>query len=89
MGLRLGVASSSTRAWVSGHLGRTGLLASFDVVCAREDVQQTKPHPELYTLALERLGMQPHEAFAHRGLAKRGDGGEGSRDALRGRAEPH
>ena len=64
MGLRLGVASSSTRAWVSGHLGRTGLLPSFDVVCAREDVQQTKPHPELYTLALERLGMQPHEAFA-------------------------
>ena len=34
------------------------------MVCAREDVQQTKPHPELYTLALERLGMQPHEAFA-------------------------
>ena len=64
MGLRLGVASSSTRAWVNGHLGRTGLLASFDVVCAREDVRQTKPHPELYTLALERLGAQPHEAFA-------------------------
>ncbi len=63
-GLRLGVASSSSRAWVEGHLERLGLLQSFDAVCVREDVQQTKPHPELYTLALARLGTQPHEAFA-------------------------
>lgn len=63
-GLRLGVASSSSRAWVEGHLSRLGLLASFDAVCVREDVQQTKPHPELYVLALERLGAAPGEAFA-------------------------
>ena len=63
-GLRLAVASSSSREWVNGHLGRLGLLTSFDVVCAREDVRQTKPDPALYTLALERLGAEAHEAFA-------------------------
>ena len=29
LGLRLGVASSSTRDWVSGHLERLGILARF------------------------------------------------------------
>lgn len=63
-GLKLAVASSSTHEWVSGRLARLGLLDSFDTVCARDDVQRTKPDPELYRLALERLCAQPHEAFA-------------------------
>ena len=63
-GLRLAVASSSSREWVNGHLGRLGLLTSFDVVCAREDVRRTKPDPALYTLALERLGAEAQDAFA-------------------------
>ena len=63
-GLLLGVASSSSRAWVEGHLARLGLLPSFDAVCVREDVRHTKPHPELYELAVARLGVAPEEAFA-------------------------
>ena len=63
-GLTLAVASSSTFAWVNGHLDRLGLLPSFDAVCTRDDVEQTKPHPALYQLAVERLGVEPHEAFA-------------------------
>ena len=63
-GLALAVASSSTFAWVSGHLDRLGLLPSFDAVCTRDDVERTKPDPALYLLAIERLGVVPHEAFA-------------------------
>lgn len=63
-GLKLGVASSSSAEWVRRHLGRLGLLASFDAVCTRDDVQRTKPAPDLYELALERLGAGAHEAFA-------------------------
>lgn len=63
-GLTLAVASSSTFAWVNGHLDRLGLLSSFDAVCARDHVERTKPDPALYCLALERLGVGPHEAFA-------------------------
>lgn len=33
------------------------------VVCA-EDVQAKKPHPEVYQVVLQRLGVVPHEAFA-------------------------
>ena len=63
-GLALAVASSSTFAWVNGHLDRLGLLPLFDAVCARDDVGEPKPNPAVYCLALERLGVQPHEAFA-------------------------
>lgn len=63
-GLKLAVASSSTRAWVTGHLDRLGLLSSFDVICTREDVQQTKPHPEIYELALTRLSLSAERTFA-------------------------
>ena len=63
-GLALAVASSATFAWVNGHLDRLGLLSSFDALCTRDDVEETKPHPALYQLAVERLGVAPHEAFA-------------------------
>ena len=63
-GLALAVASSSTFAWVNGHLDRLGLLSSFDALCTRDDVEETKPNPALYQLAVERLGVEPQEAFA-------------------------
>lgn len=65
LGLRLAVASSSSREWVSGHLARLGLLAHFPVLACGDDVLYTKPDPEVYLLALERLGgIQPEEALA-------------------------
>ena len=63
-GLALAVASSSSFGWVSGHLDRLGLLPAFDAVCTRDHVAETKPHPALYLLALERLGVAPCDAFA-------------------------
>ena len=63
-GLALAVASSSSRLWVSGHLDRLGLLSAFDVLCSRDDVERTKPRPDLYLLALERLGVEARDAFA-------------------------
>lgn len=62
--LRLGVASSSPRAWVVGHLERLGLLGRFDCVRCAEDVSRTKPEPELYLAALDGLGVAADEAVA-------------------------
>ena len=42
------------------HHGR----AHVNAVCTRDDVSQTKPAPDLYHLALERLSVKPTEAFA-------------------------
>jgi HAD superfamily hydrolase (TIGR01509 family) len=64
LGIRLGVASSSSRAWVAGHLERLGLADFFDCVRCRDDVAKTKPDPELYSAVCACLGVAPGEAVA-------------------------
>ena len=64
IGLRLAVASSSSRAWVLGHLERLGLNADWDAVRTRDDVARTKPTPDLYLSAVAALGVRPGEAVA-------------------------
>jgi HAD superfamily hydrolase (TIGR01509 family) len=64
LGLKLAVASSSSRRWVRGHLERLGLYEAFDCVRCAEDVARTKPDPELYRSAVECLGLRPQEALA-------------------------
>jgi len=63
-GLHVGVASSSTRQWVNGHLERLGLLERFDCVRCRDDVALVKPAPDLYLAVVECLGVAPSEALA-------------------------
>jgi HAD superfamily hydrolase (TIGR01509 family) len=62
--LRLAVASSSSRAWVLGHLERLNLHPEWDAIRTREDVARTKPAPDLYLAAVKALGVAPHEAVA-------------------------
>ena len=64
MGLKLGVASSSSREWVSGHLERLGLLAPFDCLRCRDDVEHVKPEPDLYLAVLDCIGVAATEAVA-------------------------
>jgi HAD superfamily hydrolase (TIGR01509 family) len=63
-GLRLGVASSSTKEWVEGHLARLGILDRFDCLRCRDDVANVKPEPDLYLAVLECLGVTAAEAIA-------------------------
>jgi HAD superfamily hydrolase (TIGR01509 family) len=62
-GLMLGVASSSSRGWVVGHLDRLGVTDLFDAIVTGDDVAHVKPDPELYLLALTQLEMEAHEAI--------------------------
>jgi HAD superfamily hydrolase (TIGR01509 family) len=64
MGLKLGVASSSTIDWVRGHLVRLGIFDRFDCVRCRDDVANAKPEPDLYIAVLECLGVPASEAIA-------------------------
>jgi HAD superfamily hydrolase (TIGR01509 family) len=64
MGLKLGVASSSTADWVRGHLVRLGIFDRFDCVRCRDDVANAKPDPDLYIAVLECLGVPASEAIA-------------------------
>ncbi|MHB8460536.1 MAG: HAD family hydrolase [Candidatus Limnocylindrales bacterium] len=64
MSLKLGVASSSTVAWVRGHLERLGIFDRFDCLRCRDDVVNAKPEPDLYIAVLECLGVPASEAIA-------------------------
>lgn len=64
MGLKVGVASSSTGDWVRGHLARLGILEKFDCLRSRDDVASAKPEPDLYISVLECLGVPASEAIA-------------------------
>jgi HAD superfamily hydrolase (TIGR01509 family) len=64
IGLKVGVASSSTGDWVRGHLARLGILDRFDCLRCRDDVKRAKPEPDLYLAVLDCLGVAASEAIA-------------------------
>jgi len=64
LGMKLGVASSSSRDWVSGHLERLGILDRFDCLRTRDDVAHVKPAPDLYVAVLECLAVAARDAVA-------------------------
>jgi HAD superfamily hydrolase (TIGR01509 family) len=64
LGLLLGVASSSSREWVVGHLTELGLSSYFDCIKCRDDVTRVKPDPALYQAVVETFALQPRQAIA-------------------------
>lgn len=64
LGLKVGLASSSSCGWVTSHLERLGLLDYFDCIKASDDVKRTKPDPELYMQALQAFDLRPGQAVA-------------------------
>ena len=46
------------------HLERFGIHEHFDAIVSREDVTRTKPDPELYRMAIQRLSVSPRESIA-------------------------
>jgi len=64
LGIKLGVASSSSRDWVAGHLERLGILDRVDCLRTREDVVHVKPEPDLYVSVLDCLGAVAGDALA-------------------------
>jgi len=64
LGLRLAVASSSSREWVVGNLTEHGLSPHFDCIKCSDDVLRVKPDPALYQCAVDALELRPEEAVA-------------------------
>jgi HAD superfamily hydrolase (TIGR01509 family) len=65
LGLMLAIASSSPHSWVDTHARRLGLLDYFDIVICADDVGpgRTKPNPDLFLLAIDRLKVRRNEAI--------------------------
>lgn len=64
LGLRIGIASSSDRAWLEKHTKMLGIRDYFEVICSADDVERVKPDPALYRMAVEALGATGEEAIA-------------------------
>ena len=64
MGLKLGIASSSPRGWILPLLSQLELTDRFQTVAAGDEVFKTKPDPQVYRLAAQRLGVEPSQAIA-------------------------
>ena len=63
MQLPLGVGTSSVSACARPFLERHKLSAFFDTVVTGEEVQNGKPHPDIYLRAAEKLGAAPEECL--------------------------
>jgi HAD superfamily hydrolase (TIGR01509 family) len=65
LGLKLAIASSSRHSWVDKHAKRLGIFHFFDKIICADDVApgRTKPNPDLFLLALDRLNVRPNEAI--------------------------
>lgn len=66
-GIAVGVATTGNRQWVGSLLEATlgsDLAGRLAVVVTGDDVARKKPDPEVYRLALYRLGLQAGEAVA-------------------------
>lgn len=64
LGLKLAVASSSSRSWVTRHLERFGIGRRFQAFVCYEDVERHKPDPEPYRRVTELLDVSPSQAVA-------------------------
>jgi HAD superfamily hydrolase (TIGR01509 family) len=63
-GLPLAVATSARRPTAENHLGKAGLLGRFSALATRDDVERTKPHPDVYLEAARRLDVAPEHCIA-------------------------
>lgn len=60
-GIRIGIVTRNCRNAVRVSLDRTGVF--HDVLLTRDDVHNTKPHPEHLLRAMDLLGVQPDESL--------------------------
>ena len=70
------VASSTHHPEVRRRLAAAGLLGHFAAICGGDEVQNGKPAPDLYMLALARLGVAAQTTLAFE------DSGHGVQAAL-------
>jgi HAD superfamily hydrolase (TIGR01509 family) len=64
IGLKVGVASSASDAYVCGHLERLAVRDGIDAVVCREHVARGKPFPDLYLRVIDELGVAAEETIA-------------------------
>ncbi|MBR1270280.1 HAD family hydrolase [Bradyrhizobium sp. AUGA SZCCT0222] len=63
-GLRIAVASSAKKDEVEKYLEIAGITELVEVTTSSDDVEESKPAPDIFEVVLEKLGIQGVEAVA-------------------------
>ena len=58
-GMKIAIASSSTREEVTSQMAALGALPYFDTCVCGDQVTKSKPDPEIFLLACDALGIKP------------------------------
>ena len=62
-GYRLAVCSNSIRRSVEVMMERSELMTYLEFLISNQDVTRSKPDPEMYSVAIARMGLKPSEAL--------------------------
>jgi len=62
-GYKLAVCSNSIRKTILTVLSRLGIIEYFDLILSNEDVNNSKPHPEIYWTAISKINVLPEETL--------------------------
>ncbi len=62
-GYKLALASNSVRVTVDMMMEKADLAKYFDFTLSNQDVTKSKPDPEIYITAINRLGIKPEECL--------------------------
>lgn len=62
-GIRLAVGSSSPRNLVDYVLKKLNITRLFDSIVTADDVEHSKPHPEVFLKVAAKLGLSPHQCL--------------------------
>lgn len=62
-GMKIAIASSSTREEITSQLGPLGALELFDAIVSGDQVTRSKPDPEIFLKACDALNVQPEESL--------------------------
>ncbi len=63
LGLKLAIVSNAPINFHKRVLDRHNLAKYFDAIIVSCDVKFRKPHPKIYEIALQKIGLKPHEAI--------------------------
>jgi HAD superfamily hydrolase (TIGR01509 family) len=63
-GFQLALVTSALKSMAETFLHSHGIAELFDLIVTGDEVEHSKPDPQIYKLAIERLGLEPFEAVA-------------------------
>ena len=62
-GYKIGVASNSIKNSIVTMMEKSDLSKYLDTIVSNQDVKEGKPNPEIYTKAINNLGMKPEDCM--------------------------